>query len=495
MPLAALRPSVYNAAMAEGEQIVARIVPWARGYIAALVIAVAVILGHGLTLNAVQPDINDAGQYVAAGHHLATTGVFSESAQTDPAPGLGREPGYGAVLGLLFTVTGSPIAGHVRCLATVTGCGTDGYGPALWLNPLFIGLSGFFAFVAAKMLTGRTLAGWIAGGYLWLNIEAAAPKIYLISDWLAVFLACLLSVALILAVRKGWPWLWGSAGLVLAALTLTKGVFLPFAVGLLALGSVLAIVRFARRAPARSRALVALVLFAAAFSLPTGAWMARNQAIGGAFSISTGRTAIVLSAREILNDMTPRQMMAGVVYWTRGFGDDLAKALWPEEVWRPLVFGTPGGFYLEGHARASRQINALMEAENLSPVEAEARVADAYKHAILSRPLKHLATTVVLFWRGLWSDEFIVFGLPALAWAAVYGVWRRRWDLTLAVSPGLFSLSFYPLVSLNVERYQMTALPSLAIAAGVALAAVAHWLTGRRQATVARRETASKAAV
>jgi hypothetical protein len=440
---------------------------------------VAVVL-HGLTLRPSQPDVADASQYVAAAHNLATHGVFSESTAADPPPGIGREPGYGTALAAVFALAPPFAPGAVACLSAPGGCGADRYRSALWLNAVFIGLAGLAAFAAATLVSGRPLAGWVAGGYLWLNVEAANDKNYLISDWLAVALAAGLALALAAALRRGGSGRWAAAGLALAALVLTKGVFLTLAVLLTGGAVVLALWRWARGTAGGQRAVAGAVVFALAAGLPIGAWMARNQAVGGVFTLSSGRTAMVLSAREILNDMTAGQTLAAAVFWTRGFGDGLAAALWPPDVWQPLRYEAPGGFYAEGHDRAQRLAHAFEKIDGLNPKQADARAADVFKAAILARPLDHALTSAAVFWRGLWIDEFVVLGLPALVWALVRAL-RRRQFWGVALLPGTFSLVFYPLVSINVPRYQMTALPALAIAAGLAAVALAEWRAARRE--------------
>lgn len=454
---------------------------------AALLMMVLVALVHGLTLDAQAPDVADARQYVAAAHNLATHGTFSEAQTPAPLPGTGREPGYSGVLALVFLVTRPFSGGDAACLGSVDGCSAERYDAALWLNAAFIGVAGLATWATAHRLTCSYLAAWVAAGYIWLNAEAATDKNYLISDWFAVFLAAASGLALVRAIQISRKRDWGLAGLALAGLLLTKAVFAPFAI-LLVVGLAGVGLRKTTTEAVTSRNVyyAGLLVMMAALIIPVGGWMARNVVVADTFSLSSGRTAVVLSAREIYNDMSPDQTLAAMVFWTRGFGDDLARDLWPREIWAPLRYETPGGYYEEGHARAERSVLELMRTANLRRVEAEKRVAEDYKDAILDRPLRHTMAFVALFWRGLWIDEFIVIGFPALVWASIDGVRRKRSEVVLALSIGIFSLIFYPLVSLNVPRYQMTALPALAVASG--------WIALHLRRRVARPRTAAKGA-
>jgi hypothetical protein len=81
-------------------------------------------------------------------------------------------------------------------------------------------------------------------------------------------------------------------------------------------------------------------------------------------------------------------------------------------------------------------------------------------------------------WRGIWIDNFALFGLPCLIWMVVVA-FRERNVLHIALlGIGFYNLLFYAAVSLDIERYQLTALPSVAIA--VALAA-GRLLVSRRR--------------
>jgi hypothetical protein len=208
--------------------------------------------------------------------------------------------------------------------------------------------------------------------------------------------------------------------------------------------------------------------------------MVRNAQIGHLFTLTAGRTAITLSAREVFNHMTPAQYGAAFMYWTRGFGDDLAKSNFPKEVWEPFELYRPGSFYMEGQHRLDPEMSRLLRS-GLTLAEADKILSTQMIERILDKPIAYALSTFPLFWRGIWIDEFIVFSLPALVWLLISGIRSRRLDICLAVCPGVFSLTFYALVSLNVPRYQLTAIPTLAMAFGIAGAwGITLWQSRRK---------------
>lgn len=445
----------------------------------ALVAALTAAIVWGATARAPQPDYADASQYIAGAWHLAEHGVFSQATSGPVSPQVGREPGYPAFLSLIVHLDPAWRGYDASCLDRSEGCPQGVYRSAQWANGILIGLAGLALFAAGGMLTGSRLAAWLAGAHIWLNAEAAADRGYLISDYLALLLVAVAALALGLAVRRRTPWAWGIAGLALAALTLTKAVFFYLVVPGLALAAATAAVLWAARRRAAA-GLLAVALCGAAYAVPVGAWMARNADVGGAWVLSAGRTATALSTREVFLHMTPAQYAAAFVYWLRGPGDSLAKDLFPEKVWAPFELYAPDGFYMVGQFRVDPMIDSLVAEQGVSRTEAEAVVTRRMIGSILARPLAYVATTLPLFYRGLWVDEFVAVALPALVWLLWTAARRRRFDLLAALTPGVFSLVFYPLVSLNVARYQITALPALALGFGIGLTALWTWWQRRR---------------
>jgi len=443
--------------------------------VAAAAFAVLILTGK----RPADPDATDARQYLLAGYNLATTGVFSQAGTAEPLPGLGREPGYGVVLAGLMRLDPGLAGFTPDCLTPARYC-TALYASAQWLNAAFVVAAGLFVFFTARRLFGGVAVPWLAALHLWFNREAQNEMFYVISDFLALCLAALAAFTLTWAWRRGAV-AWAAPAAALAALSLVKAVFLYVALPALALGLGVALVRRDRRA------LLAVAVAAVIYAVPVGGWMARNQAVGGTFALTEARGGVALSTREVFNHMTPPQYAAAFVYWTRGFGDGLARDLFDEATWAPFELYAPDGFYLRGQLGYGEMVEALIAREGLDEAAARARIDDDLIDAILERPLTHVATTLPLFWRGLWIDELIVISFPALLWLTVWAARRRRGDVLAALAVGWFSLVFYAAFSLNIPRYQLTALPTLALAFGWGVAGLWAWGTKKAARRAAAR--------
>ena len=425
-----------------------------------------------------RPDAFDAEQYLAAAYHLAHHGVFSESRLSEaPPPGMGREPGYALLLAGLMTLDGSFASFEPGCFAAERDC-RGLYTVPQWANVGFLAAAGVLVFLAARALFGSLAAAFAAGGHIWLNHQAHDGLFYLVSDYFAVFLLALGALAVVWAWRRPSLLAWVGVGAALAALTLTKAVYLYYA---LPLGLCLVPVAL-WQARTRRRLLLSLAAAALTYAGAVGGWMARNHEVGGVFALTQTRGGIALSTREVLNHMSPAQYGAAFVYWTRGFGDNLARRLYPEAVWGPFELGNPEGFYLRGQLGYGTRVETLMRERGLARRDAEAEIDRQLRAALLSDLPVYAATTLPVFYRGIWIDEFIVVSLPGLIWLALWALRRRRWDVILVAAPGAFSLVFYALFSLNIPRYQLTALPALAVATGFLAWRLQAWWLARRGA-------------
>jgi len=226
--------------------------------------------------------------------------------------------------------------------------------------------------------------------------------------------------------RRSWS-AWIPVGLGLGTLALTKAVFVPFAALAVLAATFLAALWRSRRV------LLAVAAFGLGFVLVVGPWVARNTVVAGRPQVTDARSGMALNLREALIHMSPREYAASLVFWTSGVGDALATRLFGEETVRPLRFETPGGFYDVGQNGYMPRVEAEV-ARGLSEPDAYKRVDGEIIASILREPLRYLATMVPVFYRGIWIDEFIILGLPALLWATGHAAKARNWGLLLIIS-------------------------------------------------------------
>jgi len=410
---------------------------------------------------------SDAPQYLDGAYHLFHHQTFTQadSIAFSP-PAIGREPGYALFLAGLMALDANFARYSPDCLGSSDGCDPRIFRVASAANLALIGLTGIIMFGVGLLVCRNVGAAVIAGGYLLLNFQMNKGWVDPVSDRLAVFLVSLTLLAVAWAWRGERPWRWGLVGLALAALTLTKAVFLTYVLLACVAGGLAAL----RRPAARRRIGAAVGLLLIVYGILVGGWMARNWSVEGQFRLTDARGGIALSTREVFNHMTPEQYRAAFVYWLRGPGVGMARRMFPAEVVDPFDLDRRGGFYDRGQNGYPARVDEIMQARGLSALQAGAIVDHQIIRAILARPLTHIVTTLPLFYRGIWIDEFIVLGLPLFFWMGVRAIRRRQPLVLLLLSMGAFNLLFYAAFSLNISRYQMTAVPEIGLAVALAAA-------------------------
>lgn len=386
--------------------------------------------------------VSDSLDYLAYGRSLHLAGTY---AATPDGPAFdrrpGREPLYPALIAGIAVLSPS----LADCADPEERC-KPGYRAMIFANALLLGGAALMTGLAVRALGGGPGAALLGCLYVAANLHMYKDLKYVLSDYLAVFLCAALILALARRGRIG-------AGLAATALSLTKAVFLPF--GLLLAAAL------AMRRNRSAAAWIAIPLLAANLG-----WMERNIAWFGV--AGDGRDGLALSTREVFDRMSPAEHRAAWLWWLRGPGAGLARRVLPAEAWRRHDWDAADGFYAEGQVTQPDGIVAEQMAAGLDRTAAEARVKTVVIRRMLGEWRGYLATLPVLFWRGLWFDEFIALGLPLLVWMLWRTVKSRDWDRLVVLSPGLWSLVVYPAISLNIPRYQYTAVTALALAAGLA---------------------------
>ena len=409
------------------------------------------------------PDRYDARQYLAAAINLHDNGIFSEVDGSNSGPGTGREPAYATFLAGLMFFDAQLASITLECLRSADGCGAERYRFAIILNRVFVALSGALIFLSVFRLTDHNLfPSAISGLYIWLNFESQKFSSYVISDSLAMFLSAILIWSIFHAGHRGSALWWAISGFVMALLVLTKAIFLYFALLVIPLFLFLTLTSDDCRRTFRN----ALICFLCC-AVPVSAWIARNVAVDDLWGVTEGRGEITVSAREIYNDMTFTEYFAAMVYWTRIKGDGLAHVLFSQETLGKLRHDTSDGFFQRGHKRFSELVERKKTAENISYEAASKEVYDQLLERVLKRPVRHFFTTALLAYRGVWIDQFAPFGVLASFFIIISAARRRNYVVLFALFPSVFAFIFYPLISLNVPRYQMVTIPAFALASGM----------------------------
>lgn len=437
-------------------------------------LAVLSFLLFGLRFRHPWPADGDTPAYLLGAWSLARFGIYAPNA--DAIPAIGREPGYAVLLSLLMRWGTALASFSPACLASNDACPRTLYRPAQVANVILTLSAAAIVGPVARSLTGWRWALPIAFGYIAVNATALSWRHFLVSDHLALVLVAIVVHALSrLAARPAVPAAF-LAGASLAVLIFVKAAFLYLAL-LLSLPVGLFVL-------AKRRALVpAWLAFSVGWALPVLLWMLRNRLVGGSFVFTDLRSGIALSTREVFNHMSMIDVLIAFVYWTRAFGDGLARSLFGAERVAMFELDNPDGYYMVGQFRYEPWVAAVMAERGVDQSEAVRIVNRDLLRMFLERPCGYLLSMPALVWRGLWIDEFIVVGLPSLVWASWRSSAEGNFEVVAALLPGLFNILFYPAVSLNIPRYQMTAVPSLAVATAWA----ASRLAPRLRAFAARR--------
>lgn len=439
-------------------------------------VVVALVLAIGLGAHFVlglhmmrSPKIEsgDGVEYLNTAYNLRHHLTFTSSPEVGPAvPAIGREPVYPAVLAALMFV--DPAMGDYRpgCAEAVVPCDPNHFITLSVLNLMLIEFAGLSLFVLVTGITGDAASGLVAAGYVLLNISLLRSHWY---DPMSDSLALAAVTSSMLAFWWAWgsadPRRWALAGLAFAALILTKAVFLPFGIAV----AVVATARLSSRACAVRGGWRMMAATLGIVVVLVGGWVARNRQVSGMIRLTDARGGIALSTREVFDHMTPAQFAAAFVYWSPGGGEALAKRIFAPATVAPFELYAPGGFYDLGQNGYGRRVDALMASQGIDVWRARSAIDHAVLGEILAAPLGYAASTLPLIYRGLWFDQFALLSLPCL----VVLTWRSARAgsglLLLLFGFGLYNELSYALFSLNIARYQVTAVPSLALAASLAI--------------------------
>lgn len=399
----------------------------------------------------------DSREFLTTAHNLATAGLYASQPHAT-TPGVGREPAYPALLAVMMWAGTGLADFSPDCFNDARGCPSSVLRPAQLAN---LGLALAAAAVIgwlACFLTASRVAGLVAFAYIALNASMMKGRWEVLSDHLALLLVALAGASMTIWVSRATPLRAALAGFSVAVLVLTKAIFIV-ATGLALLCWIVATLTSRRRVPRFAW----LALMCA--TVPLGLWGLRNFGITGEFALTDARSGIALSTREVFNHMNITENFCAALWWTRGMGDGLARALCAPETWQPFQFDWSGGYYDVGQNRYHPWVARVMAEQSLTEIDASRVVDNLLRQRFIEHLPGWLATMPALVWRGIWIDEFVVLGFPALIATTIWALRRGadRWLPVLLL--GWFNLIGYAAISLNIPRYQISALPALALAA------------------------------
>ena len=241
-------------------------------------------------------------------------------------------------------------------------------------------------------------------------------------------------------------------GLALAALVLTKVIFaylwIPVAL-------MLAAADWLRSRLDWTTAGLVGVLFVA-HAIPVGGWMVRNYLTTDDFSIIEARSAAVLGYRSSFNTMRHDEWAAGFAYYLPLTRANLQSAGIPEESFERFDADSETGFrQIDRRRRYPRRRSQLWTDDNPAIVGLDElgqrrwvndTMADEAIARLLADPGQHLKVSLLLAWRGVFTEEGLGFlsnplnqRLADIAGWNDWARWRRAY--------GPISASFFNLVS------------------------------------------------
>ena len=197
-------------------------------------------------------------------------------------------------------------------------------------------------------------------------------------------------------------------------------------------------------------------------------WMLRNWSIVGAFGLADpAYLEAALAHRVAYNAMTGTEWAVGWIYYLPDFGDQLASALFPADMWTRLGWGDDG-FYVYGRDTLISEVHEIGGDGS--------GVGYIMVHYILAAPLTHAGVSLLLLWRGLFVSSYLgliaILTLPAMLWAIVPE--QRRLIAYLAL-PAFAIAGLNAGLSVSIPRYNVALIPLYAIT----LTWVLAWIIGR----------------
>lgn len=443
------------------------------GVLAAFLIAVIVIAAQ-LALKRADRLQPDELSYVAVATKLVATGTFTDGSMSPDGvagkPGRFFAPAYPVLLGALAMAD----AGFGRALiclesnpkAVRSGCGALWTFHAMQIAIAAIGMAAIF--LTARRLGGSDSIAWTT---MLIALATGEPATYarlMLTDTLAFTTIYVSVAALVMLACDGKVRDAVIAGSALGFATLSRPgyIYLLYAVAI-----VIPIVALLWPRVGAAQWWHGAIVIGSGIAV-LSPWMMRNHAQFGDAALTAGYGPFTLVQRVAYNAMTWPEWGAAWIFWLPDVGDDLAKALFRAELVGKLGFNAPDTYYKLG-------AGPLM-AETLSAAGGPQRHLDyLLKTYVLGDPVKHVAVTLVLAWRGFWAGKWLGVLALVLAWPVIAALFKRaKLTAFLALAlPLLFTLGLHAFVSVNIVRYNIPLIALFAFI--VAYAANEAWTRWR----------------
>lgn len=433
----------------------------------------------------------DASQNLRSALNLWKHGIYGESG-VGAIPGYRREPFPNWLLaGHLTWIVRPPawihseqLVADPRLLTRITQVNL------FYLVGLMLALWG----LCLRLIRPRGLAHLLALPVIFVSADAFAIHELdnLNTELPAAWLLVLLSLTLVLLRQKnqwGWALL---AGTVYGCLVLTKasGAYLA----LLVLPTLTLLLHQSRR-----RSLVLTLCVGLGFALTVLPWIGRNLHEFGTASISQGGGKVLLfrASYNTINSnefrgafyaFSPRKLQKELLGPLMGYASSeldcggslqrLTKDLsCDHKAIAEKRFGDIKSLYLRAQPYELNQLRAEYHAKGL-PGDPDTYIRSTSLARIKADPLKHVAVSLPLAWRGLWAftenktwfsiitNGLAMASLLAMPWL---GILLRRPDWTLTSMVGVGYFLFYALLSHFIPRYSEPLIPLALVCLAVLL--------------------------
>ena len=442
----------------------------------ALVLCLIVVLAQVLIPDFRRP-VADATTYSRIAVGLVDAVRYSDAGIAALFGG-GYSPAYTAFLAVA-AMADDTILSALTCVQDVkAACDLSGLSPLFAAQALMTGMTVFFLFLATRLLVEDRRVVWLT---LFIVLGSKTFSNYaslVLTESLAFFLYFFFAwmFARILTSDRPGGLLFLGAGLGLGALALARPSYqylIPFA------GVVVVTWRvfWQRTRLGPSLGGPAIMLAAAgAILLPV---VVHNYFSIGQATISTFGPRVLIE-RLAYNTMTWAEWGVSFIYWLPDFGDNLARSLFAEDLWKRLTWYDLSSFYMMGRGDFFKEVYSQAGRQGQGQ-----GLGYLLREYIWSDLGKHLSVTISLAMRGQWVGNYVSLVGFVLLPVTLCILRRRRRAAAFVVYclPVYFMLGFYAFVSVNVVRYNEPLIAIFALSIAVVIVRLAEFGWARLRQT------------